>query len=118
MLDLGVQDKMKQAVKVEFGFGMGLRKDGSKINSADAEECLTKIENYISAARGGCTTSRTNGIWISPAGERFVEPGATVFTSLPEADYIFMQSTVDFIKNILSQEAVAVTISPGTFAVI
>lgn len=118
MLNLGMQEKMKQSVKVEFGFGMGLRKDGSKISLVDAEDCLTKIENHVSAACGGCTTSRTNGIWISPAGERFVEAGATVFTSLPEADYIFMQGTVDFIKNILGQEAVAVTISPGTFAVI
>lgn len=97
---------MRPSVKLEFGFGIGLDRDGNRIAPEDAAAKLEVIQGFALARFGGFTLVKTEGGWRSPIGHDYVEEGRTliVYSSEPNCEDILAMAS--HIKNQLNQEAV------------
>ena len=100
--------------KIEIGFGVGLTKDFRPVEPAHVEEAMREIRDAVCRLAGGCTVTKTEGDWISPAGQIFSEQGRTVtfYMDASTPVYIRVRPLIEFIKKTLEQEAVMLIISP------
>ncbi|NOS67804.1 MAG: hypothetical protein HOO67_05585, partial [Candidatus Peribacteraceae bacterium] len=64
---------MKPSIKLEFGFGIGIDRHGSKILPEVAAAGLEQIKAFALARFGGYTLVKTEGGWRSPEGHDFIE---------------------------------------------
>jgi len=108
--------------KIEFGFGVELTKDQTRINPDAVPELLGFVRDLVLTHFDGCAFTRTEGAWRNPAGHTYVERGYTlmILTDAAESPRLFnaVNKIVAEIKFLFQQEAVAVTLTPVNFSIL
>lgn len=108
------------AVKLEFGFGVGKDRLQLPISPAALATGLKQIKDQAVYLWGGYTLLQTEGGWKNEAGELVKEPGFTLVilvTDLYNLD-LTCDRMITSIKNTLRQEAVAFTQTAVNFQIL
>lgn len=100
-------------IKIEFGFGIEFRSDGSGILGHEQRRGLIAIGHKAFELFGGYTKSYTVGAWRDPDTNKVVtEAGCTIFVFINTVEtdgFREIDLMVQEIKDSLQQKAVAVT---------
>lgn len=115
--------KLNPGIKVELAFGVGFDKHNMPINRTWASLSLNNIINHATRQFGGCTLIETEGDWINSAGKHCRENGRMLVVYFMNDEgqatqRIKITDLVDVIKRDLDQEAVCVTVSQVTTAIL
>lgn len=110
--------------KIEFGFGTELDRNGNHIENSVQRHATQTIRETACQLFGGCTMLETWGGWKSPEGHLFRERGAMLVVYMDRnpaySDDLYLCETVkqmaQTIKDSLNQQAVAVIVTPLSFA--
>jgi hypothetical protein len=97
--------------RIQFIFGLGQNKDGLPIQNEGYK--LSAIKREAARLFGGYTYVETAGGWHSPSGMLIEEPGGLLdIVSLRDAESLHKVAVPfrAFIKEVLEQEAIVVTI--------
>lgn len=109
-------------LKIEFGFGVQYRGDGSAILGHEQVAGLEEIHRTAVAFFGGYTRYDTFGAWKDPdTGVVVSEAGCTISVLTSEAQHHLderVEGMVAQIKRSLQQKAVAVTRSEVLFDIL
>lgn len=111
--------RLKTGFKISFGFGIGGDRDGSKIPDRIAQANLDCIKREVAYYFGGYSLHKIEGGWINGVSRLVEEPGYVmeVVVVLPLHEVLKQaQRMRDFIKEVLNQEAIVLTITRLPFA--
>lgn len=103
-------------IKIEFGMGIGLDRDGVAIPADRKRLGIAQIRDGAVRLFGGCTLSQTTGDWEDPAtGERYCEEGIVLFVLTNPTEFGIegrVSQLAETIKRSLNQKCVYVTRYP------
>lgn len=111
--------KLKTGFKISFGFGIGEDRDGSKIPDRIAQANLNCIKREVANYFGDYSLHKIEDGWINGVSRLVEEPGYVMeaVVTLPFHEALQKaQRMRDFIKEILNQEAIVLTITRLPFA--
>lgn len=100
------------AIKLEFGFGVGLDANQNRLTVEERRTGLDWIKKVSVNLFGGYTLTETQGGWRNPAGIVVEEPGFTLTVYTTPAQHGLptrIDILIDTIKAALHQEAVCIT---------
>ena len=103
-------------IKIEIGFGVGEDKDRKPLMAV--AEKLNRIEGYTAANFGGYTFVSTTGSWKdSKTGAYIVEAGLIllIITDDTENDRLNARLLAGFVRDVMHQACVTLTITPVHF---
>lgn len=109
---------LKRHYRIEIGAGTALDATGKIIPGQVREQAIREIKRVACELFSGATIIPTTGVWRSPAGQVFDEPGITV-TCLIKVGGLMKHKKVlksvallaDVVKGTLGQAAVAVSVT-------
>lgn len=113
-----LEEIFPKKLKIEFGFGIGKKKNGDQIPLYDLKDGLDRIKAFAATRFSGYTLIPGSGGWTSPRGDLVEENCMTLIVYVATTDLRVrreINGTVDAIKRALDQEAVAVCITPVLF---
>lgn len=99
-------------LKIEFGFGLELDRDGVVLTTERKTLGLTQVRGSALNLFGGCTLTHTQGDWQCPeSGVQYSERGATLFVLVNPGFGLEdkVRQLAEDIKRSLQQKAVFVT---------
>lgn len=111
---------MTNAIKIEFGFGVGKDRHQKFLTPREVRLGLRLIIEKAASLWGAYTLQPVSGGWTNPAGLLIEEPGyvLTITTKPLQTSHSNTRALIDVIKDSLRQEAVAVTQTPVSFEIL